>query len=445
MCRPAMIGAGMAFPISPQRLLLWLAVAARLALAPAAAAAADELPLGDPLDERQLGDTAVNRDNMEDVVKTETPRIESGALSADDLRAALTRRCAAYSLLRRLDRASADCDRALSIAPGDGRALALRSHIALQRAAFAPALADLDKAIGGGLPADDLGYAYLLRAIAHQALGDEAPAIADLRQAMTLEPTLQNLYQNIGRELLHGRPSDALDEALAADPVTAYGYLDRGTRRLGRGQFDLAIADFDAAVAREPRLAEAFAGRGEARYYKGDNDGALGDLQQALDINPHLSDAAAALAYAHYNAGDYAAAAAGFARQAKALPSDSYAPLWADLARRRAPAGTAAELNLAHEIDRRVARLDGGSWPRPLLLSFAGQLGPAAVLKAAAAGDPARKARQHCEADFFLGTRALIARDTDTARRLLQEAADGCPLVTRERIAAQTDLARLAN
>jgi len=437
-----MIGTGMPFPISPQRLLLWLAVAARLVLAPAAAA--DELPLGDPLDERQLGDTAVNRDNMQDVVKTETPRIESGALSTDDLRAALTRRCAAYSLLRQLDRASADCDRAVQIAPGDGRALALRSHIALQRAAFAPALADLDEAIGSGLPADDLGYAYLLRAIAHQALGDEAPAIADLRQAMTIEPTLQKLYQDIGRELLHGRPSDALDEALAADPVTAYGYLDRGTRRLGRGQFDLAIADFDAAVAREPRLAEALAGRGEARYYKGDNDGALVDLQQALDINPKLSSAAVARAYAQYTAGDYAAAGAGFAQQAKAFLSDSYAPLWADLASRRASAGIAAKVNLAHEIDRRLARHDGNAWPRPLLQFFAGKIGSTAVVKAAKSGDPARQTRQQCEADFFLGTRALIDRNMDTARRLLQEAADSCPPTTRERITAQTDLARLA-
>src|SRR5262249_59120946 len=119
------------------------------------------------------------------------------------------------------------------------------------------------------------------RASGPQALGDEARAIADLRQAMTIEPTLQHLYQDIGRELLHGRPSDALDEALAADPVTAYGYLDRGTRRLGRGQFDLAIADFDAAVAHEPRLAEALAGRGDARCYKGDNAGGLVDLQPA--------------------------------------------------------------------------------------------------------------------------------------------------------------------
>jgi tetratricopeptide (TPR) repeat protein len=439
-----MIGAGMAFPISPRRLLLWLAVAARLTLAAAVAAAADELPLGEPLDERQLGDTAVNRDNMQDVVKTETPRIESGTLSGDDLRAALTRRCAAYSLLRQLDRASADCDRALSIAPGDGRALALRSHIALQRAAFAPALADLDKAIGGGLPAEDLGYAYLLRAIAHQALGDEAPAIADLRQATAIEPTLQKLYQDIGRELLHGRPSDALDEALAADPVTAYGYLDRGTRRLGRGQFDLAIGDFDAALAREPRLAEAFAARGEARYYKGDNDGALADLRQALDFNAKLSDAAVALAYAQYNAGDYAAAGAAFARQSKAVLSDLYAPLWADLAYRRAPAGNAAGVDPAHEIDRRLARLDGKSWPRPLLLSFVGRLGPAAVLKAAAAGDPSRQARQRCEADFFLGTRALIDGKLDDARRLLQEAAESCPPVTREGITARTELARLA-
>jgi len=411
----------------------------------AGADSADELQLGAPLDDRQLGGTGVNHDNMQDIVKEETPEIESGRLSGEALHLALTRRCAAYSLLRQLDSALADCNRVLTVDPGNGRALALRSHIELQQAQFAPALADLDHAIGGGaLAPDDLGYAYLLRAIARQALGDGAQAIADLRQAVTLDPSLQRLYQDIGRQLLHGRSSDSLDEALAADPVTAFGYLDRGTQRRDRGQFDLAIADFDRALQLEPQLPEAIYGRAEAHYYKGENDAALADLGLALGLNPQLSGAVAAQAYAQYNAGDFAAAAAGFAGQAKALPSDPYLPLWADAARRRAPAGAAAGFDLAGELDRRLAKLNGDAWPRPLLLHFVGKLAATDLLKAAKSGDAAEQGRRLCEADFFLGTRALIGDKKTAARQLLQDAAAICPPATRERITAQTELDRLA-
>jgi Flp pilus assembly protein TadD len=53
-----------------------------------------------------------------------------------------------------------------------------------------------------------------------------------------------------------------------------------------KGQYDLAVADFNAAITINPRNAKVFFGRGEAYEKKGEYKLALKDYQKAAELEP---------------------------------------------------------------------------------------------------------------------------------------------------------------
>jgi tetratricopeptide (TPR) repeat protein len=55
-----------------------------------------------------------------------------------------------------------------------------------------------------------------------------------------------------------------------------------------KGDFDHAIADFNAAIGLDPRLAFAYFSRGLARRAQGDAAGAAADIAKAKELNPNL-------------------------------------------------------------------------------------------------------------------------------------------------------------
>jgi tetratricopeptide (TPR) repeat protein len=75
-------------------------------------------------------------------------------------------------------------------------------------------------------------------------------------------------------------------------PRTAAFLDSRGHVRLNRGQYDLAIADYDAALQENPKLAAAMYGRGVAKARKGAKAEGEADLKAALAINPRLAQRA---------------------------------------------------------------------------------------------------------------------------------------------------------
>lgn len=58
---------------------------------------------------------------------------------------------------------------------------------------------------------------------------------------------------------------------------------------LRSGQWDLAIADFNAALRLDPKLASSLYGRGVAKQRKGDSAGAKTDIAAAQAINQNIS------------------------------------------------------------------------------------------------------------------------------------------------------------
>jgi tetratricopeptide (TPR) repeat protein len=69
-----------------------------------------------------------------------------------------------------------------------------------------------------------------------------------------------------------------LNEAIRLDPKLAMPFNNRGAAYNEQGDNDRAIADYNEAIRIDPKLAMAFSNRGNAYSDKGDNGRAIADL-----------------------------------------------------------------------------------------------------------------------------------------------------------------------
>ncbi|HEX6830303.1 MAG TPA: tetratricopeptide repeat protein [Methyloceanibacter sp.] len=107
----------------------------------------------------------------------------------------------------------------------------------------------------------DLSVAYSNRGLGNANLGDNDSAIADLGQALRL------------------------------DPRNAIAYNNRGFTYNNKGEYDRAIADLDQAIALNPENDTAYNNRGFGYNSKGEYDRAIADLDRALRLNPQNASA----------------------------------------------------------------------------------------------------------------------------------------------------------
>ena len=68
-------------------------------------------------------------------------------------------------------------------------------------------------------------------------------------------------------------------------------FYNRGLAQAHKGDYDLAIKDYDQAIRLNASLAIAFDARGVAYGHKRDYDHAIQDFNQALRLNPSLANA----------------------------------------------------------------------------------------------------------------------------------------------------------
>lgn len=87
-----------------------------------------------------------------------------------------------------------------------------------------------------------------------------------------------------------GRPAIDVATISACDAKTL---LERGDDFNAKGNFDAAIADYDAALNLDPVFVEALNGRGQAWRGKGDRRRALTDFELALKLQPDFEPARA--------------------------------------------------------------------------------------------------------------------------------------------------------
>jgi len=89
------------------------------------------------------------------------------------------------------------------------------------------------------------------------------------------------------RYLVYWQDSITLaNHMIALAPDSAPLYCDRGVAYVKRGEYELALADFNKAIEITPKYYEVYHNRGIIYNTKGEDDLALGEFDKALRINP---------------------------------------------------------------------------------------------------------------------------------------------------------------
>ncbi len=184
------------------------------------------------------------------------------------------------------------------------------------------ALADLSEAIR--LEPNIPYFAFHDRGRALTELERHEEALADFDQAIQLHPDFSFSHGCRGTTLYHlGRLDDSLaayTEAIRLRPDGAETYSDRGAVYLAKEQLDEAQADFTRALERRPD-AEFYFYRGTVHLRRMDWPESLADLDKALELDPEHARAWYAHGYAHFRNRNCKQGEADFARAVELNPS----------------------------------------------------------------------------------------------------------------------------
>lgn len=247
------------------------------------------------------------------------------------------------------------------------------------------------------------------------------------------------------------------DETNTGSNAASSAFFARAATLREKAAMEAALGDIEQGIARWPSLALGYWERAlHALFYADRPAAAAADLAKAVEH---------AFSYRRtmrlFDAGAEALGMTITDRVARIAPDTPFVPAAYDLvlqlhvARARAGEEDKAELlRNAQEISETVYGLGGPfglqvdmsfpDWPGPILKLFLGTATPEQVRTASYASgrDPPHR---RCAADFYLAQYHREKGATDEARRLLQAAADGCPVRAPERGFARAELKRLGS
>ena len=112
------------------------------------------------------------------------------------------------------------------------------------------------------------------------------------------------------------------------DSKSDSGYFNRASAYETMGDYNRAVADFDAEVKLDPKDSGNYFHRGRANLYAGFLSNALADFNQASELNP----------------------------------KGAYTALWLEIVNRRS--------NLAGRLPQAIAQLNMTKWPAPVIRLF---------------------------------------------------------------------------
>ena len=232
--------------------------------------------------------------------------IDSGNVTGGELATAYEARGLAYRDKQEYDRAIADFDKAIELAPSSASAHYNRGFIynykgsAMGKDEIERAIQDFDRALqldpNHYEALRSRGYMYELkrdygRAIddydrAVNAVASKASGDADL--AFKLAWALSSRCR--ARGMMNQLEAALADCNLALRSDTTWLPQERAAVYLKLGQFDNAVADYDAVLKPLPDNWVSLYGRGLARLKKGDTDAGNVDIAAARAIHPGVAD-----------------------------------------------------------------------------------------------------------------------------------------------------------
>ncbi len=154
-------------------------------------------------------------------------------------------------------------------------------------------IAGCTRAIDSGkFAAKDLVRALIFRAKAYGQSGDLDRCLADLEEAIRLDPANAFAVGARGDVFLarkdYQRALAEYTKAAALDPGNALVLVGRGIVYVATGERDRAVADFEQAIRLQPDLAIALYWRGVAKRLNGDAAGGEADIAAARKLDPKV-------------------------------------------------------------------------------------------------------------------------------------------------------------
>ncbi len=175
-----------------------------------------------------------------------------------------------------------DCDRALSLEPGNESALVLKVNFGIRNGNTEQAMAASQKAVSL-YPSSAL--AYSTRGLVYGVKGNLPLAIADIKTSLTLDPDNASTLNNMGWMLLRqGRPSVAisyLDRAVGKNK-NANILGSRSWANFFMGNYNAALADCIAAERADPSYTGYRTIRFRVKYIQEGPASASAYLQQEI-------------------------------------------------------------------------------------------------------------------------------------------------------------------
>ncbi len=153
-----------------------------------------------------------------------------------------------------------------------------------------------DRTIGSSkLKGLDLSIAYNNRGNAHINKRDYDRALADLNEAVRIDPRNGVAFSNRGYAHYNKRAYDAaiadFTRSIEINPKYVNSWSLRGLTRGAMRDYATAIADYNEALKIEPDHALTLIRRGNAYRLNGDLDRSIADLSRAIKIDPKAAAA----------------------------------------------------------------------------------------------------------------------------------------------------------
>ena len=137
--------------------------------------------------------------------------------------------------------------------------------------------------------------AYVVRGWAWTEIGEYEQALADLDEALRLNPKSDMAYNNRGwawiKQQEYDRAIVDLDQALRLNPQLSLAYVNRSNAWFRKGERDKAVVDCDQALRLTPKNADLYVYRSHLRCTGGEYAKAIADCNEALALNPQCTEA----------------------------------------------------------------------------------------------------------------------------------------------------------
>ena len=138
---------------------------------------------------------------------------------------------------------------------------------------------------------EKLATIYFWRAVGWNKKGNYTQVIADASESIRLAPNIPSYNLRGSAYYDKGEYDIAIadfNDALRMGSTSGIIYHNRGNAWRAKGEYAKAIADYDMSIKDDPKSAFSYQNRGASKQALGDLDGALADINEAIRVDPAL-------------------------------------------------------------------------------------------------------------------------------------------------------------